>query len=54
VWRIGTSVVCPTLRYHPAIVAQAMATLAVMYPRRMFLRGGHTGEALNENAGHGC
>ena len=46
--RIGTSVTAPILRYHPAIVAQAFATLAVMYPNRIFLGLG-TGEALNES-----
>jgi len=45
---IGTSVTAPILRYHPAIVAQAFATLAVMYPNRVFLGLG-TGEALNES-----
>lgn len=45
--RLGTSVVTPTFRYHPAIVAQAMATLAVMYPGRVLLGVG-TGEAMNE------
>ncbi|OLC54873.1 MAG: glucose-6-phosphate dehydrogenase (coenzyme-F420) [Chloroflexi bacterium 13_1_40CM_4_68_4] len=45
--RLGTSVVTPTFRYHPAIVAQAMATLGVLFPRRMFLGVG-TGEAMNE------
>ncbi len=44
---IGTSVVTPTFRYHPAIVAQAMATLAVMYPGRVMLGVG-TGESMNE------
>ena len=29
---IGTTVTCPTLRYHPAIVAEAFATLAQLYP----------------------
>jgi len=46
--RIGTSVTAPILRYHPAIVAQAFATLAVMYPNRIFLGLG-AGEALNES-----
>jgi len=46
--RIGTSVTAPILRYHPAIVAQAFATLAYMYPRRIFLGLG-AGEALNES-----
>ena len=44
---LGTSVVAPAYRYHPAIVAQAMATLGVLYPGRVFLGVG-TGEALNE------
>src|SRR5438132_10604177 len=45
--RMGTSVVTPTFRYHPAIVAQAAATLGVLFPRRVFLGVG-TGEAMNE------
>ena len=44
---IGTSVLTPTMRYHPSIVAQAFATLACLNPRRVFLGVG-TGEALNE------
>ncbi len=44
---IGTSVVTPTFRYHPAIVAQAMGTLGVLYPGRVLLGVG-TGESLNE------
>lgn len=44
---LGTGVTCPILRYHPAIVAQAAATLACLAPRRAFLGIG-TGEALNE------
>jgi len=44
---IGTSVTCPTLRYHPAIVAQAFATLRAIYPDRILLGVG-AGEALNE------
>ena len=44
---IGTSVVTPTFRYHPAIVAQAMGTLGSLYPGRVLLGVG-TGEALNE------
>ncbi len=46
--KIGTSVTAPILRYHPAIVAQAFATLAVLYPNRIFLGLG-AGEALNES-----
>ena len=44
---IGTSVLTPTLRYQPAIVAQAFATLACLAPGRVFLGVG-TGEAMNE------
>ena len=44
---LGTSVVTPTFRYHPAIVAQAMATLASLNPDRVLLGVG-TGESLNE------
>jgi coenzyme F420-dependent glucose-6-phosphate dehydrogenase len=44
---MGTSVLTPTLRYQPAVVAQAFATLGVLYPERMILGLG-TGESLNE------
>jgi coenzyme F420-dependent glucose-6-phosphate dehydrogenase len=44
---IGTSVVTPTFRYHPSVVAQAMGTLGAMFPDRMVLGVG-TGESLNE------
>ncbi|HAS32922.1 MAG TPA: glucose-6-phosphate dehydrogenase (coenzyme-F420) [Microbacterium sp.] len=44
---IGTSVLTPTFRYHPAVIAQAFATLGVMFPDRVVLGVG-TGEALNE------
>jgi coenzyme F420-dependent glucose-6-phosphate dehydrogenase len=44
---MGTSVLTPTLRYHPSIVAQAFATLACLAPGRVFLGVG-TGEAMNE------
>src|SRR5690349_19322057 len=46
--RIGTGVTCPTTRIHPAIIAQAAATMATMMPGRFFLGVG-TGEALNEH-----
>src|SRR4051794_6409213 len=46
--RLGTAVTCPILRYHPAIVAQAAATVATMAPERFFLGVG-TGENLNEH-----
>ena len=46
--RVGTGVTCPTVRIHPAIVAQAAATSAVMLPGRFFLGLG-SGENLNEH-----
>lgn len=46
--RLGTAVTCPTVRVHPAIVAQAAATAATMLPGRFFLGVG-TGENLNEH-----
>src|SRR5438094_9617739 len=45
--RMGTSVVTPTFRYHPAIVAQASATIALLFPGRFFLGVG-SGESMNE------
>lgn len=44
---MGTSVLTPTFRYHPSIVAQAVGTLGCLFPRRMVLGIG-TGESLNE------
>jgi coenzyme F420-dependent glucose-6-phosphate dehydrogenase len=44
---LGTSVLTPTLRYHPSVIAQAVATLGVLAPGRVFLGVG-TGEAMNE------
>jgi coenzyme F420-dependent glucose-6-phosphate dehydrogenase len=44
---MGTSVITPTFRYHPSIVAQAFGTLGVMFPGRVVLGVG-TGESLNE------
>lgn len=49
---MGTGVTCPTYRYHPAVVAQAFASLGVLYPGRVFLGVG-TGEAVNEKAATG-
>ena len=46
--RLGTGVTCPTMRIHPAIIAQAAATVAAMMPGRFFLGVG-TGENLNEH-----
>jgi coenzyme F420-dependent glucose-6-phosphate dehydrogenase len=45
---LGTSVLTPTLRYHPSVVAHAFATLACLNPGRVFLGIG-SGEAMNEN-----
>jgi G6PDH family F420-dependent oxidoreductase len=45
---IGPGVTAPTFRWHPAMVAQASATLAAMYPGRHWLGIG-SGEALNEH-----
>ncbi len=45
---LGPGVTCPTFRYHPAIVAQAAATLEAMYAGRTWLGLG-SGEALNEH-----
>ena len=44
---IGTSVLTPTFRYHPTVVAQAFGTLGAMFPGRVILGIG-TGEGLNE------
>jgi coenzyme F420-dependent glucose-6-phosphate dehydrogenase len=45
---VGTGVTCPTIRIHPAIIAQAAATTAALMPGRFWLGVG-TGEALNEH-----
>jgi coenzyme F420-dependent glucose-6-phosphate dehydrogenase len=45
--QLGTSVLTPTFRYHPSIVAQAFGTLGALFPGRMILGVG-TGESLNE------
>ncbi len=45
---IGPGVTCPSFRQHPAVIAQAAATMAAMYPRRFWLGLG-SGEALNEH-----
>ncbi len=44
---IGTSVLTPTFRYHPAVIAQAFATLGMLFPGRVILGVG-SGESLNE------
>jgi coenzyme F420-dependent glucose-6-phosphate dehydrogenase len=46
--QLGTGVTCPTIRTHPAIIAHAAATAAVMMDGRFFLGVG-TGENLNEH-----
>jgi coenzyme F420-dependent glucose-6-phosphate dehydrogenase len=46
---MGTSVLTPTFRYHPGIVAQSFATLGCLFPDRVVLGMG-TGESLNEVA----
>lgn len=45
--QLGTSVMTPTFRYNPAVVAQAFGTLGSLYPGRVMLGVG-SGEALNE------
>jgi coenzyme F420-dependent glucose-6-phosphate dehydrogenase len=45
---IGTGVTCPTIRFHPALVAHAAATAGAMMPGRFWLGLG-TGENLNEH-----
>ncbi|MCH5644551.1 glucose-6-phosphate dehydrogenase (coenzyme-F420) [Gordonia sp. ABSL49_1] len=47
--QIGTSVMTPTFRYNPAVIAQAFASMGCLYPGRIMLGVG-TGEALNEYA----
>jgi coenzyme F420-dependent glucose-6-phosphate dehydrogenase len=49
---VGTSVLTPTMRYHPSIVAQAFATLARLTSGPVFLGIG-TGEAMNETPATG-
>src|SRR4051794_40443340 len=46
--RVGTGVTCPTMRVHPAVIAQAAATAGSMFDGRFFLGVG-TGENLNEH-----
>ena len=51
--RLGTSVLTPTLRYQPPVVAQAFATLACLNPGRVWLGIG-SGEAMNETPAIGA
>lgn len=46
---VTTAVTCPTVRLHPAIIAQAAATSAVLLGDDRFTLGVGTGEALNEH-----
>jgi coenzyme F420-dependent glucose-6-phosphate dehydrogenase len=46
--RFGTGVTPPGYRYHPAVIAQAAATIEAMFPGRFYLGLG-AGEALNEH-----
>ena len=50
VW-IGTTVTCPTYRYHPAVVAEGFASLSILFPNRIFLGVG-SGEALERASGN--
>jgi coenzyme F420-dependent glucose-6-phosphate dehydrogenase len=47
--QLGTSVLTPTFRYNPAVLAQFFASLGLLHPGRIMLGVG-TGEALNEIA----
>jgi coenzyme F420-dependent glucose-6-phosphate dehydrogenase len=51
--QLGTSVLTPTMRYHPSMIAQAFATLACLYPGRVWLGVG-TGESINETPATGA
>jgi coenzyme F420-dependent glucose-6-phosphate dehydrogenase len=44
---VGTSVLTPTFRYHPGVIAQAFATMGCLAPGRVILGVG-SGESLNE------
>lgn len=46
---VTTAVTCPTVRIHPAVIAQAAATSAVLLGEKRFRLGIGTGEALNEH-----
>jgi coenzyme F420-dependent glucose-6-phosphate dehydrogenase len=49
---LGTSVLTPTMRYHPSVIAHAFGTLACLNPGRIFLGVG-TGESMNETPATG-
>ena len=46
--KVGIGVTCPIIRVHPAVIAQAAATTALLFGDRFFFGVG-TGEALNEH-----
>jgi G6PDH family F420-dependent oxidoreductase len=46
--RVGVGVTCPTIRIHPAVLAQATATTSLLFGDRFFFGVG-SGEALNEH-----
>ena len=50
---LGTSVLTPTFRHHPSMIAQSFGTLGSMFPNRIILGIG-TGEGLNEVPAIGC
>lgn len=50
---LGTSVLTPTLRYHPSMIAQAFGTLGALFPGRVYLGVG-SGEAMNETPATGA
>jgi coenzyme F420-dependent glucose-6-phosphate dehydrogenase len=50
---LGTSVLTPTMRYHPSVVAQAFGTLACLNPGRIWMGVG-TGESVNETPATGA
>jgi coenzyme F420-dependent glucose-6-phosphate dehydrogenase len=50
---LQTSVLTPTMRYHPSMIAQAFATLGALYPDRVVLGIG-SGEAMNETPATGA
>jgi G6PDH family F420-dependent oxidoreductase len=47
--KVTTAVTCPTVRIHPAVIAQAAATTAELFGEGRFAFGVGTGEALNEH-----
>jgi coenzyme F420-dependent glucose-6-phosphate dehydrogenase len=51
--QLGTSVLTPTMRYHPSMIAHAFGTLALLAPGRVFLGVG-TGESMNETPATGA